>query len=97
MSESLSKKAIKGVGWNSMDKLFNYGISFVVGIVLARLLSPSDYGLIGIVMIFISIFNTILDGGLSTALIRKENVSDDDYCIAFYTNTIFNYNILFTR
>jgi len=90
MSESLTAKTVKGVGWNSVDKIFNYGISFIVGIVLARLLSPSDYGLIGIVLIFISIFNTILDGGLSTALIRKNDITDEDYCTAFYTNIVLS-------
>lgn len=91
MSESLTAKTVKGVGWNSVDKILNYGISFIVGIVLARLLSPSDYGLIGIVMIFISIFNTILDGGLSTALIRKNDITDADYCTVFYTNIVLSF------
>lgn len=90
MSESLTAKTVKGVGWNSVDKILNYGISFIVGIVLARLLSPSDYGLIGIVMIFISIFNTILDGGLSIALIRKNDITDADYCTVFYTNIVLS-------
>ena len=86
MSESLTNKTLKGVGWNSIDRIANYGISFIVSIILARLLTPEDYGLIGIITIFISIFNTILDGGLSTALIRKKDVSDADYNTVFYSN-----------
>lgn len=86
MAESLTNKTIKGVGWNAIDRFANYGIAFIVGIVLARLLSPDDYGLIGIITIFTSIFNIILDGGFSTALIRKEGVSDIDYSTVFISN-----------
>ena len=45
---SLKNKTVKGVGWQAVDKIANYGISFIVGIVLARLLSPDEYGLLGI-------------------------------------------------
>lgn len=84
--QSLTDKTVKGVGWNSVDRFANYGIGFLVGIVLARLLSPEEYGLIGIIGIFTAIFNIILDSGLSTALIRKHNTSDADYCTVFWTN-----------
>lgn len=91
MSEvSLRERTIKGVAWNSIDRIANYGISFVVSIVLARLLSPEDYGLIGIISIFISIFNVILDGGLSTALIRKNGVDNTDYTTVFWSNIILS-------
>ena len=86
--QSLTDKTIKGVGWNSIDRFANYGIGFIVGVILARLLSPEEYGLIGIITIFTVIFNIILDGGLSTALIRKDGVTDTDYCTVFYTNLV---------
>ena len=86
MAESLTNKTVHGIAWNSLDRVANYGISFLVSIVLARLLSPEDYGLIGLINIFIAIFNVILDGGLSTALIRKQNVNDTEYNTVFYTN-----------
>lgn len=86
MAESLTKKTVHGVAWNSLDRIANYGITFLVSIILARLLSPEDYGLIGLINIFIVIFNTILDGGLSTALIRKEKVNDTEFNTVFYTN-----------
>lgn len=86
MAESLTNKTVRGVAWNSLDRVANYGISFLVSIVLARLLSPEDYGLIGLINIFIVIFNTILDGGLSTALIRKDKVNETEYNTVFYTN-----------
>lgn len=92
MSElSLKDKTVKGIGWNSIDRIANYGIGFLVGIVLARLLSPEEYGLIGIIGVFIAIFNTILDSGLSIALIRKQLVTDIDYCTVFWTNLLLSF------
>lgn len=52
MAESLKTKTVKGVGWSMIDNAAQYGIQFVVGVVLARLLSPDDYGLLGLVGIF---------------------------------------------
>ncbi len=89
--QSLTDKTVKGVAWNSIDRIANYGIGFVVGIVLARLLSPEEYGLIGIIGIFTAIFNIILDSGLSTALIRKDGVTDEDYCTVFWTNLVLSF------
>lgn len=87
MSE-LKNKAIKGVGWSFADNLLSQGVTFLVGIVLARLLSPEEYGLIGIITIFISVFNAIVDSGFSNALIRKTDATDADYNTAFYTNLV---------
>lgn len=89
--QSLTDKTIKGVGWNSIDRVANYGIGFVVGIVLARLLSPEEYGLIGIIGIFTAVFGIILDSGLSTALIRKDGVTESDYCTVFWTNLVLSF------
>lgn len=91
--QSLTDKTVKGVGWNSLDRVANYGIGFIIGIVLARLLSPEEYGLIGIIGIFTAIFNIILDSGLSTALIRKHGVTDTDYCTVFWTNLVLSFGL----
>lgn len=90
---SLTNKTIKGVGWNSVDRIINYGIGFIIGIVLARLLSPEEYGLIGIIGIFTAIFNIILDSGLSIALIRKDGVTNTDYCTVFWTNLFLSFGL----
>lgn len=84
--ESLKRKTVKGVGWSAVDNVAHFGVTFVVGIVLARLLTPDDYGLIGILTIFISIFNAIVDSGFKNALIRKHNAQEIDFCTVFYTN-----------
>lgn len=98
MSDNLKEKAIKGFGWSAADNILKVGITFFVSIILARLLTPDEYGLIGILTIFISVFNTIVDSGFTNALIRKQDISDVDYCTAFYTNlalSIFMALVLF--
>lgn len=87
MSESsLKKKTVSGLGWSALDNVARLGITFIVSIILARLLSPDEYGLIGILTIFISVFNAIVGGGFSVALIRKKDATDIDYSTIFYVN-----------
>ena len=93
--QSLKNKTVKGVGWSSADSFLTYGVSFIVGIVLARLLSPAEYGLIGIITIFTSIFNSIVDSGFSNALIRKKDTTDVDYNTVFITNLIISIFLFF--
>lgn len=88
--ESLKNKTIKGVGWSAADAFLGQGVTFVVGLVLARLLSPDEYGLIGICLIFNTVLNGIVDSGLSNALIRKKNVTDEDYNTMFITNMVIS-------
>lgn len=84
--ESLKKQAVRGVGWSFADSMLGQGITFIVGLVLARLLSPDEYGLIGIITIFITVFNSIVDSGFSNALIRKNDATDKDYNTMFLVN-----------
>lgn len=84
--QSLKDKTIKGTAWSAIDNVTQMGVSFVVSIVLARLLSPDDYGLIGIINIFTVVCTAIINGGFSSALIRKKDVSDDDYNTSFIVN-----------
>ena len=88
--ESLTKKTVKGTIWSAVENVTRLGITFVVSIILARLLSPEEYGLIGILTIFIALFNAIVDSGFTNALIRKQNVTDTDFSTAFYTNLILS-------
>ena len=84
--QSLKDKTVKGVAWSSIDNVAQFGVSFIVSIVLARLLSPDDYGLIGIIAIFTTVCTALINGGFTTALIRKKNATDDDYNTAFIVN-----------
>lgn len=89
-NNSLKGKTFKGLSWSLIDNIANQGITFIVGLVLARLLTPEEYGIIGIILIFIAIFNGIVDGGLSTALIQKAKPSNTDYNTVFYSNLMLS-------
>lgn len=90
MSQSLKQKTVKGVGWSFVDNIANQGVSFLVGLILARLITPEEYGLIGIIAIFIAVFNSIVDSGFSNALIRKNEIKDIDYSTVFITNMVLS-------
>lgn len=85
--QSLKDKTVKGTFWSAADAFLGHGVLLLVGIVLARLLSPEDYGLIGIVTIFTALMYGIMDSGFSSALIRKQDIKDEDY------NTLFFFNL----
>lgn len=88
MPESLKKQAINGVIWSSIERFSVQGIQFLIMIVMARLLSPNDYGLVGMLTVFIAIAQTLIDSGFSQALIRKQNRTETDNSTAFYFNII---------
>lgn len=95
MADSLRNQTIKGVGWSIGGSVASYGITFLVGIVLARLLSPAEYGLIGIVMVFVNVFDGIIDSGFSNALIRKKDATDADNNTMFITNLVISVFLFF--
>ena len=84
--QSLKDKTVKGTFWSGIDAFLSQGVTFLVGIVLARLLSPEEYGLIGLVTIFTSVLLGIVDSGFSNAIIRKKNATDEDYSTLFVFN-----------
>lgn len=84
--QSLKDKTVKGVAWSGIDNVAQFGVSFIVGIILARLLSPDDYGLIGIIGIFTTVCQTLINAGFTTALIRKKDAIEDDYNTVFIVN-----------
>jgi len=88
MSESLKKKTVKGVAWTSLDKLTGIGFGFVIGVILARLLSPSDYGLLAMIAVFNAIAFAFLDSGFANALVRKPDLTEDDNMTAFCFNIV---------
>lgn len=96
--QSLKNKTIKGIGWSAADNIIQHLVTFVVGIVLARLLSPEDYGLLGIIAIFTAVCQTLINGGFSSALIRKIDATDNDYNTVFIVNLIMSlllYGVIF--
>ena len=86
MAGSLRHKAVHGVGWSFIDNISSSGITFLVGLVLARLLTPEEYGIMAMIAIFIAVSNSIIDSGFSNALIRKTRIERVDYNTVFYFN-----------
>jgi len=98
MSESLKRKTVKGVGWSAVDNIAGHSVTFIVSLVLARILSPDDYGLIGIIAIFTAVCQTLIKAGFTTALIRKKDATDDDYNTVFIVNlamSLMLYTVIF--
>ena len=85
----------KAVLWSFLERFSSQIVSFIIGVILARLLSPSDFGIIGIVTIFISLSNVFVDAGFSNAIIRKQNKTKEDLSTAFYLNVIIGIVIYF--
>lgn len=86
MAESLKDKTVKGTIWSILERFSVQGVSFVVMIIMARMLTPSDYGLVGMLAIFIAVSQSIVDSGFSQALIRKQDRSEIDNSTVFYFN-----------
>jgi len=85
-SNNLKQKAASGMIWTAMQKYSTMGILFISGIILARLLTPYDYGCIGMLNIFMVLANTFIDGGFASALIQKKRPSQVDYSTIFFWN-----------
>lgn len=89
MAENLLKnKAKKGIVWSSIERLSSQGIQFLFTIILARLLSPTDYGIIAMPMIFLALAQVFIDSGFANALIRKIDLKEEDLSTAFYFNVL---------
>ena len=90
MAVSLKQRAIKGITWNLTERFGNNFIQFVLGVFLARLLAPEDYGLIGMVAVFFSVAGVFVQSGFGQAYVRKKEVSNDDANTVFYTNLVIS-------
>lgn len=96
--QSLKARTIKGVLWSASERFGSQGIHFILGIIIARLLLPSDYGLIGMLSVFMAVSQTFIDSGFYKALVRKKELSDVDFSTAFYFNIVIGvlcYGLLF--
>ena len=79
MPDDLKQKTISGVSWSFVEQILVRGFNFVIGIILARLLDPADYGLIGMIGIFMAISQIFIDGGFANALIQCKEVTEKDW------------------
>src|SRR5690606_30090557 len=85
---SLKKKTISGLVWTFSQQFGAQAIGFIVSVVLARVLMPEDFGLIGMIAVFMAIGQTLMDGGLTQSLIRSDRVSEMDLSTVFFFNLL---------
>lgn len=98
MAESLKSKTLHGAFWTLLERLGTQLVGVVVSILLARILAPSDYGVIGLLSVFLSVSQMFIDCGFGAALIRKKECSDIEFSTVFWFNLIaamFFYAVLF--
>jgi O-antigen/teichoic acid export membrane protein len=85
---SLKKQAASGFLWSFIQQFSMLGVNFGVSIFMARLLLPSEFGLMGMIYVFFTIGNVLLDAGLAQSLIRTQDLDDEDYSTVFYFNIL---------
>lgn len=98
MAESLKQKTVGGVIWSSIERFSVAGLQFVIMIIMARVLTPEDYGMVAMLQIFIAVSQSLVDSGFSQALIRKLDRTQTDLSTVFYFNIgigVFLYLVLF--
>lgn len=88
MTNSIKQASFKGIKWSAIERFSLQGIQFFLGVVMARLLTPADYGVIGMLAIFIAVGQSFVDCGFSNALIRKKDCSQKDCSTVFYFNIV---------
>lgn len=95
MSGSLKQKTIKGTWWSSIERFSVQGVNFIVMIIMARILTPEDYGVVGMLTIFIAVSQTLVDSGFSQALIRKLDRNQVDNSTVFWFNLVVSVALYF--
>lgn len=88
MDYSLKKKAINGMLWTGAERFGAQLIQFIISIVIARVLLPHDYGIIGMLAIFMGVAQTFIDSGFANALIQKKDRNEQDYSTVFYFSIV---------
>ena len=98
MTDDIKNKMIGTLAWTMFDRFGQQVIQFVISVFLARLLTPNEYTLIALVVVFVSLSNSLVDGGFGSALVRKKTVDDTDLSTVFYFNvfvSILLYTLLY--
>lgn len=88
MGDSLKSKTLHALSWSFLESIGVQGIRFIIGIALARLLFPEQYGLLGMLMIFMAVADAFLSSGFGSALIQKKEATQKDICSIFYFNIV---------
>lgn len=88
-TDILNKKTNSGLIWQGTEKIGSYGIRFVVSVILARLLSPEEFGIIAIMIVILSLCSIFIDSGFGVALVQKKDIDEKDCNSVFYINICF--------
>lgn len=94
-NNQLRNKTLKGLLWSFIDLMANQGIQFIIMIILARLLLPEHFGILGMIMIFVALSQIFIDSGFSQALIREKEVTKIEYSTVFIVNITFSIVVFF--
>ena len=97
-NENLKNSIFSGVIWKFAERILAQGVSFIVSVVLARILMPSDYGIVALILVFINIANVFVTSGFSTALVQNKEANNIDFSTNFYCSlfiSILVYLVLF--
>lgn len=86
MAENLKTQTVRGVWWSLLERYSTQGVSFLITLIMARILSPGEYGLVGMLAIFMSLAQVFIDGGFANALIQKEKRTETDFSTVFWIN-----------
>ena len=95
---NLKQKVVRGTVWALMERFSTQIVSFAVGVVLARLLTPTDYGTVALLEIFVALAGVLADSGFGVALIQKKDATEEDFNSVFYFSlsiTLMLYVVLF--
>ncbi|WP_319574712.1 lipopolysaccharide biosynthesis protein [uncultured Desulfobacter sp.] len=87
---TLEQKTVKGIAWNLFERFGAQGLQFVLGILLARLLTPADFGLTGMIYVFFAVAQVFVDGGFGAAYVQKKEVTAYDSDTVFYSNLLIS-------
>lgn len=98
MPTSLKQKVFSGVFWQGLSNVGNYGLGFILSVILARLLTPEDFGVVAVIGVFTALFGVFIDSGFSSALVQKKDLQEEDCSSVFFLNLVMGgilYALLF--
>ena len=90
MSSAKTTTVVKGVIWSFAEKVSAQLVSFLVSVVLARILSPDDYGLVSMILVFITISDVFVNSGFTSALVQRKNASTLDFSTVYYSSQVLS-------
>ncbi len=88
MEKLLKSSAISGVTWTAMERFGQQFLRLIIGVIIARILEPSMFGIVGMTVVFTDLAQSILDSGFGSALIQKKDRNEIDYSTCFYFNVV---------